>query len=184
MIIQRGKSFYLRRRVPDRYRGVENRGTIWVSLHTDSPTVAGRKASGVWAELEEVWEARLAGETEDAEARYAAAIELARVRGHRYADARQVANLPTTKLTVPDRGGEPQHGRRAIGGDFAQRGVGGLVPSPLPQKQLGPASVDVGSPRLQIALVAITQPGIEKPMGVPVFQPIYLDVGAVDRHSS
>jgi hypothetical protein len=61
MIIQRREMFYLRRRVPDRYQAVESRATIWVSLHTDFPTIASRKASGVWAEREEVWEARLAG---------------------------------------------------------------------------------------------------------------------------
>ena len=42
----------------------------------------------------EAWEARLAGNSEDAEARYEAARDLARARGFRYLDAGAVAKLP------------------------------------------------------------------------------------------
>lgn len=42
----------------------------------------------------EAWEARLAGNNEDAEARYEAARNLARVRGFRYLDVDAVAKLP------------------------------------------------------------------------------------------
>lgn len=41
----------------------------------------------------EAWEARLAGDSRDAEARYEAARDLARVRGFRYLDASSVAEL-------------------------------------------------------------------------------------------
>lgn len=108
MIHLRGTTYHVRRRVPGRYASVEPRGQIWVSLHTDSPTVARRKADALWGELIEGWEARLAGNTADAEARFAAAAELARVRGHRYLASAQVAQLPIEELllrveAVPER---------------------------------------------------------------------------------
>ncbi|WP_345790921.1 DUF6538 domain-containing protein [Gymnodinialimonas phycosphaerae] len=43
-ITKRGRLYHLRRRVPRRYCGVEPRGTVWISLHTDSETVAQSKA--------------------------------------------------------------------------------------------------------------------------------------------
>ena len=39
-IIERGNTLHLRRRVPTRYASVEPRGTVWISLHTDSEAVA------------------------------------------------------------------------------------------------------------------------------------------------
>ena len=62
-IFMRGGLYQLRRRVPRRYRSVEPRGTIWVSLHTDSETIARSKADRAWSQLTEAWEARLAGDT-------------------------------------------------------------------------------------------------------------------------
>ncbi len=97
-ITKRGSTFHLRRRVPRRYREVEPRETVWISLHTDSETVAKSKAGRAWDQMIEAWEARLAGDTDDAEARYAAAQELARVRGFRYLDAGRVARLPVEEL--------------------------------------------------------------------------------------
>lgn len=97
-ILKRGTTFHLRRRVPRRYRPVEQRETIWISLHTDSESLAKSKAQRAWAQMIEAWEARLAGDTADAEARYAAAQELARVRGVRYLDAGRVARLPLESL--------------------------------------------------------------------------------------
>ncbi len=46
----------------------------------------------------EAWEARLAGNSDDAEARYEAARDLARVRGFRYLDAGAVAKLPIDEV--------------------------------------------------------------------------------------
>ena len=97
-ITKRGATFYLRRRRPKRYESVEPRGTVWISLHTDSETMAKSKADRAWAQMIEAWEARLAGDTEDAEARFAAAQELARVRGMRYLDVGRVARLPVESL--------------------------------------------------------------------------------------
>ena len=97
-IFKRGGRYQLRRRVPRRYRSIEPRGTIWVSLHTDSETVARSKADRVWSQLTEAWEARLAGDTAAAEKRYEAAQELARIRGFRYLDIDLVSRLPVEAL--------------------------------------------------------------------------------------
>jgi len=94
----RGSTFQLRRRVPQRYRSVEPREVVWISLHTDSETIARSKAEFAWAQLIEAWEARLAGDTGDAEARHGAAQELARIRGFRYLDVTRVAGLPAPEL--------------------------------------------------------------------------------------
>ena len=93
-IAKRGHLYHLRRRVPRRYREIEPRETVWISLHTDSETIARSKADRAWSEMIEAWEARLAGNSEDAEARYEAARDLARARGFRYLDAGAVARLP------------------------------------------------------------------------------------------
>ncbi|ABD54914.1 DUF6538 domain-containing protein [Jannaschia sp. CCS1] len=93
-IAKRGRLYHLRRRVPRRYCGVEPRETVWISLHTDSETVAMSKADRAWSQMIEAWEARLAGNSDDAEARYEAARDLARVRGFRYLDVGAVAKLP------------------------------------------------------------------------------------------
>ncbi|WP_208354331.1 DUF6538 domain-containing protein [Pseudaestuariivita rosea] len=97
-LLKRNQVFYLRRRVPRRYQPVEQRAVVWISLHTDSETVAKNKAERAWAQLVEAWEARLAGDTEDADARYEAARELARLRGFRYIDIDRVSRLPTSEL--------------------------------------------------------------------------------------
>lgn len=111
-IIMRGSTYHLRKRVPTRYQRVETRRMVWISLHTDSETVARNKASVAWEHLIEGWEARLAGDTGDAERRFKAANELASARGYRYLPAAQVASLPREDLlerieAVPLRNGEP-----------------------------------------------------------------------------
>jgi integrase len=97
-VFKRGGMYQLRKRVPRRYQEIEPRVTIWISLHTDSLTIAKLKADKAWTQLVEVWEARLAGETDDADARYAAVQELARIRGFRYLDIDTVAKLPVETL--------------------------------------------------------------------------------------
>ncbi|MGR3661003.1 MAG: DUF6538 domain-containing protein [Paracoccaceae bacterium] len=97
-IKKRGKSYSLVKRVPTRYKRVEPRGTIWISLHTDSESVAASKADRAWAQMIEAWESRLAGDSDDADARFAAAREIADVRGVRYLDVGKVARLPLDPL--------------------------------------------------------------------------------------
>ena len=79
-VFKRGTTYQLRRRVPRRYRDVEQRTTVWISLHTDSETQAKSKASRAWEQLIAAWEARLAGKSTEAAERYSAAQELARLR--------------------------------------------------------------------------------------------------------
>lgn len=112
MIKLRGKSYQLYKRVPKRYADIESRTFVWLSLHTDSPTVARSKADGAWSQMIEAWEARLAGDTAGADKRVEAAKELAAVRGFRYLDAGKVANLPSEDFldryeAVPLRDGAP-----------------------------------------------------------------------------
>ncbi|WP_370651073.1 DUF6538 domain-containing protein [Cypionkella sp.] len=68
-IKKRGNIYQLVQRVPRRYQPVEARETVWISLHTDSETAAKVKAPLAWAQMIEAWEARLAGDSPDAESR-------------------------------------------------------------------------------------------------------------------
>lgn len=97
-IKKRGRTLSLYKRVPKRYASVERRRFIWLALHTDSPSTTERKAGPAWDALIEAWEAKLAGDTSDAEQRFAAAHELASARGFRYLRADQVAQLPKDEL--------------------------------------------------------------------------------------
>jgi integrase len=99
-IVKRGRLYHLRRRVPRRYSGVEPRQVVWISLHNDSETIARSKADRAWSQMIEAWEARLAGNSLNAEARYAAARDLARARGFRYLDAGTVAGLPVEEVVT------------------------------------------------------------------------------------
>jgi len=87
----KGNGLSLYKRVPKRYEPVEPRKFIWLSLHTDSETEANQKAGPAWAQLIAGWEAKLAGDTSDAEQRYAASRDLAAARGFRYLRADKVA---------------------------------------------------------------------------------------------
>lgn len=89
---------YLRRHVPLRYADVEPRREVWVSLGTDSPAEARDKAARVWAQMVAAWEAKRAGDTSDAEARFEAARDLAKARGFRYLPVERVARLPVDEI--------------------------------------------------------------------------------------
>lgn len=91
-------TLYLYKRVPKRYASVEPRTFVWISLHTDSPSVAKAKEAATWEQMTAAWEAKLAGDTTDAEQRFAAARDLAEARGFRYMRADQVAKLPVQEL--------------------------------------------------------------------------------------
>lgn len=122
-VILRGSTYYIRRRVPQRFARVEPRQAVWVSLHTDSKILANTKAKAAWAEMIEAWEAKLAGLSEDAERRFEAAKQLAQTRGFRYLPADRVATLPTEAIlerveAVRDVGGQPdkQEAAALLGG--------------------------------------------------------------------
>ena len=99
-VCKRSNTYHLRRRVPARYNEVETRKTIWVSLHTDSESVARRKAEDAWSQLIEAWEAKLAGLSDRALERYEAARELADIRGFQYMDMNTVTRLPLEKIVT------------------------------------------------------------------------------------
>lgn len=112
MIKLRGKSYQLYKRVPKRYAAIEHRTFVWLSLHTDSKSIAESKADGAWAQMVAAWEARLAGDQTDAVKRFDAARELAAVRGFRYMDAATVAQQPLKDVirrvqAVPSKNGIP-----------------------------------------------------------------------------
>lgn len=62
-IMKRGRVWHLRRRVPRRYRAVDRREAVYLSLHTDSEMIARQKMPVVWQEQVNAWEALLAGDT-------------------------------------------------------------------------------------------------------------------------
>ncbi|WP_054005043.1 tyrosine-type recombinase/integrase [Cypionkella psychrotolerans] len=97
-IKKRGKTQYLYKRVPKRYAAVEPRQFVWVSLHTDSEALAATKEVTAWANMVEGWEALLAGDSSDAETRFAAARELASARGFRFMKVADVAKLERDEL--------------------------------------------------------------------------------------
>lgn len=97
-LLRRGPAFHLRRRVPLRFKEVEPREFVSISLHTDSETRAREKAAIVWAEMLDAWEAKLDGATSEGVARLEAAKRLAARRGRTYYPAEQVAKLPLEEL--------------------------------------------------------------------------------------
>lgn len=97
---QRGKGgiWYLVRNVPVRYRAVESRKEVWINLETDSEALARAKALEVWEAQLAGWQAKLDGNTEDAEKAFEAAQRLARARGYNWLNAAAVAALPRREL--------------------------------------------------------------------------------------
>lgn len=111
-IKKRGKKWSLYKRVPKRYAAIEPRKFVWLALHTDSESEAERKSSPAWDQMIAAWEAKLAGDTSDAEQRFEAARELAAARGFRYMSADRVAKLPLEEIAarmagISVRGDEP-----------------------------------------------------------------------------
>ncbi|WP_417209492.1 DUF6538 domain-containing protein [Antarctobacter sp.] len=94
----RGSTYHLKRRVPTRYAKVERRQFVYMSLKTDSLTVAQRKAEDVWDQLLAQWEALLKGDTNLAKVRYEAAQDLAKARQLRFMPAEEVAKLPLPEI--------------------------------------------------------------------------------------
>lgn len=108
----KGGTLYMVRSVPVRYRGVEPRKEVWISLGTDSNTLAQQKAEQIWNRTIAAWEAKKAGDTTDAEKAFAAAQDLAKAKGFRWLTAGEVAELPTREIidrvkAVPLQNGKP-----------------------------------------------------------------------------
>jgi len=97
-LILRNSKYSLKRRVPKRYWSVETRPIVWVSLHTDSLSIANEKAQAVWEEMVAGWEARLSGNDPEARHHFDAVQTLANARGFKYLPMDQVAELPIDEL--------------------------------------------------------------------------------------
>ncbi|QFU09163.1 hypothetical protein PARPLA_02352 [Rhodobacteraceae bacterium THAF1] len=130
-VILRGRTFYLKRRVPKRYASVESRPVLWESLKTDSRSVALGKAEAVWAGYIEGWEARLAGRDGDAEARFRAARDLAHMRGFSFVSAAQVAERPLQEMLA-----RVEATQRSDGSTDTELAVGVLGGAEEPQLRL------------------------------------------------
>lgn len=130
MLLLRGTTYYLRRRVPLRYKEVEDREQMLMSLHTDSETTAKTKASAVWAELIEGWEAKLEGVVAIGAARLAAAKKLAARRGFSYLPVEQVAKLPPHDLLERVEAAVSPTGKLDM--KMAEAALGGVIVKPMP----------------------------------------------------
>lgn len=113
-LILRGRKYSLRRRVPERYRSVDIREEVWVSLHTDSLSEAKEKAQKVWETHIAGWEAQLAGRSTDASKHFDAVRELAKAKGVKYVPVGQVADMPIDELlerieAIGQVSGKPSH---------------------------------------------------------------------------
>jgi len=97
-VIRRDNTFYLKKRVPVRYAGIEPRKLVWISLKTDSEKEARTKVQAVWSEVIAGWDALLAGNSDDAEARYAGAKAIAAARGYRFLPVDRVISLPLDEV--------------------------------------------------------------------------------------
>lgn len=97
-IAKRGKKYSLYRRVPKRYSAIESRTFVWCALGTDSESEAKDMAPLVWTQMLDGWEAKLNGDTSDAEKRFEAAKELAAARGFRYLSADRLAAEPIEEI--------------------------------------------------------------------------------------
>ncbi len=98
--VPRGKTWYLKRRVPARFARVEERAVIWDSLSTDPYSVAVQKSAGVWLNYIEGWEARLAGRDGDAAEKFRAAQQLAAIRGFQFLSIDKVEQVPLEEILL------------------------------------------------------------------------------------
>jgi integrase len=97
-IILRSGTFYLRRRVPRQFADIEEREEVWLSLKTDSKKTAQEKAKVLWDALLQAWDARLRGQSDDAQERFAAARNIAASKGLHYLPMEAVVDLPKEQL--------------------------------------------------------------------------------------
>src|SRR5690554_810687 len=83
-IIKRGGVWQLVKRVPVRFQGIDGRRQVWISLQTDSLSVAKLKAPQAWQDMVAAWEAKLADVPSAAETHFRAAREIAARKGYHY----------------------------------------------------------------------------------------------------
>lgn len=98
--------------MPRRYAKVADSAYVHLSLSTDSLDLARAKEGLLWAELVQMWEARLDGESGEAARRYEAARNIAKTKRLRYRPAETVAGMPVDQIldrieAISERRGEP-----------------------------------------------------------------------------
>ena len=115
--ILRGKTYFLRMRVPKRFAEVETRKQVYVSLKTDSASEAKNRAARAWQEMLNGWEAQLAGDFKLADHLFAEAKKEAQRLGFAYKPAAEVAQLPMAELAKRIRAASegPETARAALG---------------------------------------------------------------------
>lgn len=97
----RGKTFSLRWRVPARYREVERRERVWVSLKTADASEARMRAPAAKADLIDAWERALGRqEDETVTGRFARLVEIAQRLGHHHKTIAEVAEGPIDDLVA------------------------------------------------------------------------------------
>lgn len=77
MIRSRNEIWSLHRRVPVKYKDIESRKLIWMSLWTKDKQEATEKAEAVWEALIGAWNAKLSGDEEKSAALFRKAEILA-----------------------------------------------------------------------------------------------------------
>ncbi|BAQ16894.1 DUF6538 domain-containing protein [Methyloceanibacter caenitepidi] len=88
---QFGGRWYYYRRVPKLFSEAVGKAFVKIPLGTSDKREAERRKAGVAAEVEASWRARREGRTDDADAAYNAAVELARLAGFQYRSAAELA---------------------------------------------------------------------------------------------
>lgn len=94
MLRPRGKkgTYYLKRRVPVQFASVHDSKFVELSLKTDSLEEAEKKAAALWHELEQGWQDKLDGRSDDGDKRFEAARKIAQTRGFRYRQMKELAD--------------------------------------------------------------------------------------------
>lgn len=96
-LMQRGGIWHLRRRVPERFKKLEPRKTICLTLRTDDREVAAQRAVQFWDEQLAEWEVGVAVGKRDSTDQVPKARALAERRGYRFLEPYKIA-----RLTIPE----------------------------------------------------------------------------------
>ncbi len=98
-IFVRGDIYYYRRRVPEHVLPYENRSIIKISLGTKDEKEAVRKASIYNDYIEDYWRSLIkTGGKSDIEAKYRAAVKLAKAHGFAYKNVVEIAKEPLEEI--------------------------------------------------------------------------------------
>lgn len=138
LILRKG-TWHIVRRVPSRFHTVEPRRVVSQSLKTDSYQEAQRKSTAVWAQLLSGWEARLDGNSDDAEKRFKAAQLICDRAYHRLLPLQDVLTLPFEEIVsrieaIPDVIDKPAN--------FEAEALLGLVEPPKMRVSALPAYIE------------------------------------------